>query len=99
MVDKAEEIFKKVHKHKGVEGVIICDKEGVPIKSTITDEAKAYLYTTGVVRYLNKCKDKVRLLIKEDINLIRIRTKGEEILIAPQNELILIIIQKPLANN
>lgn len=99
MVDKAEELFKTVHKHKGVEGIIICDRQGVPVKSTIADENKSYMYTTGVIKYLNKCTDKIRLLVNEDLNLLRIRTKSNEIIVTPKNDLILIIIQKPLANN
>lgn len=99
MADKVEDIFKKVSIHKGVEGILICNKEGIPIKSTITDEDRVYLYTTGVVKFITKCKDKIKSLILEDINLFRIRSKALEILIAPQGDLILIVIQKPLANN
>ena len=32
-----EEIFNKVNTHKGVEGIILSDAEGIPIKSTFND--------------------------------------------------------------
>lgn len=99
MSDKAEDLFKRIHKHKGVEGIIICDGQGIPAKSTITDEDKTLIYTTGVVQYLNKCSDKIKVLVNEEIKMLRIRTKNEEILVTPKRDLILIIIQKPLANN
>ena len=99
MSDKADSLFKKVQKHKGVEGSIICDRQGIPVKSTIANEDKVYLYTTGASKFLQKCKDNVKTIIKEDLKLLRIRFKGEEILIIPNNDLILIIIQKPFSNN
>ncbi len=37
-----EEIFNKVNTHKGVEGIILSDIEGVPIKTTFNDEQTTY---------------------------------------------------------
>ncbi len=42
-----EETFNKVNTHKGIEGIILSDSEGVPIKSTFNEEEKTYYYTTS----------------------------------------------------
>ena len=94
-----EEIFNKVNTHKGVEGIILADNEGVPIKSTFNDEQVTYFYTTSASMFIKKCKNVVKDLIEENLNFIRIRTKLNEIMIAPEDEFILIVVQNPSANN
>ena len=94
-----EEIFNKVNTHKGVEGISLADNEGVPIKSTFNDEQVTYFYTTSASMFIKKCKNVVKDLIEEDLNFIRIRTKLNEIMIAPEDEFILIVVQNPSANN
>ena len=94
-----EEIFNQVNTHKGVEGIILSDSEGVPIKSTFNDEEKTYYYTTSASMFVKKCKNVVKDLIEEDLSFIRIRTKLNEIMIAPENEFIFIVVQNPAANN
>ena len=94
-----EEIFNKVNTHKGVEGIILSDIEGVPIKTTFNDEQTTYYYTTAASMFIKKCKNVVKELIEEDLTFIRIRTKLNEIMIAPEDEFILIVDQNPAANN
>ena len=94
-----EDIFNQVNTHKGVEGIILSDAEGVPIKSTFNDEEKTYYYTTSASMFVKKCKNVVKDLIEEDLSFIRIRTKLNEIMIAPENEFIFIVVQNPAANN
>ena len=91
-----EEIFNKVNTHKGVEGIILSDSDGVPIKSTFTDEQTTYYYTTSASMFIKKCKNVVKDLIEEE--LIRIRTKLNEIMVAPEEEFLFIVVQNPSAN-
>ena len=88
-----EETFNKVNTHKGVEGIILCDSEGVPIKSTFNEEEKTYYYTTSASMFVKKCRNVVKELIEEDLTFIRIRTKLNEIMIAPENDFIFIVVQ------
>ena len=94
-----EEIFNQVNTHKGVEGIILSDQEGVPIKSTFNDEQTTYFYTTSASMFIKKCKNVVKELIEEELTFIRIRTKLNEIMIAPEDEFIFIVVQNPAANN
>ena len=94
-----EETFNKVNTHKGIEGIILSDAEGVPIKSTFNEEEKTYFYTTSASMFVKKCRNVVKELIEEDLTFIRIRTKLNEIMIAPENDFIFIVVQNPAANN
>jgi dynein light chain roadblock-type len=94
-----EEIFNQVNTHKGVEGIILADAEGIPIKSTFNDEQTTYFYATGVAMFIKKCRNVVKELIEEDLYFIRIGTKSNEIMIAPEDDFIFIVVQNPAANN
>ena len=94
-----EETFNKVNTHKGIEGIILSDAEGVPIKSTFNEEEKTYYYTTSASMFVKKCRYVVKALIEEELTFIRIRTKLNEIMIAPENDYIFIVVQNPAANN
>ena len=77
-------------------GIIISDREGVPIKTTFNDEQTTYFYTTSASLFINRCEENVRELLKgESLTFIRIRTKLNEIMIAPDKDFILIVVQNP----
>lgn len=78
----------------------MADIEGVPIKSTFTDEQTTYFYSTSASVFIRRCKVVVKELLKnEELNFIRIRTKQNEIMIAPDGEFLLIVIQNPSSTN
>ena len=85
--------------HKGVEGIILSDSEGVPIKSTFNDDQITYYYTTSASMFIKKCKNVVKELVEEELNFIRIRTKLNEIMIAPEDDFIFIVVQNQSANS
>lgn len=86
-----EEVFNKINTHKGIEGIILSDFEGVPIKTTFTDDQITYFYSTSASIFIKRCKNVVTELIEEDLTFIRIRTKQNEIMIAPGNFNIILI--------
>ena len=94
-----EETFNKVNTHKGIEGIILSDSEGVPIKSTFNEDEKTYFYTTSASMFVKKCRNVAKELIEEDLTFIRIRTKLNEIMIAPENDFIFIVDKNTAANN
>ena len=93
-----EEVFNRINTHKGIEGIILCDMEGTPIKTTLNTE-QTYFYTTSAAIFIKRCKNIVTELVKEELAFIRIRTKHNEIMIAPDNEFVLVVIQNPSTNN
>ena len=79
-------------KKEGVRGVIICDLKGNIIKSNIPDEQ-----TEGISEYIttiiNQCEQFIYALKEGALNCIRLDTSQGEIMIAREEDLILIILK------
>lgn len=90
-----EERLKKFLAYPGVKATIVINHEGIPIKSSLTDNAVAVQYAALVTRLT----EKLRAVIKEmdasnDFRWIRIRTVKEEIVVAPEKEFIVVMLQE-----
>ena len=94
-----EDLFNKIKTHKGIEVIITCDSEGVPIKSNLDDENKTYLISTAVSTAVKKFNSAVKDITEEELKFIRIRTKTNEIMISYETDFIFIVIQNPSSNN
>uniref|UniRef100_A0A3Q3WWY0 Dynein light chain roadblock n=1 Tax=Mola mola TaxID=94237 RepID=A0A3Q3WWY0_MOLML len=90
-----EETLKRIEAHKGVIGTIVVNEEGIPIRTTL-DNSTAVLYA-GLLRHLTmKARSTVRDIDPQnDLTFLRIRSKKHEILVAPDNDFLLIVIQNP----
>ena len=91
-----DETFKRLTVYDGVEGVIIINSDGVPIRSSLDNETTvqyAYLLTPLISR--------TRSYLKEidvhngDFTFLRLVTKLHEIMVAPDKDYSLIVIQVP----
>ena len=65
-----EEVFNRINTHKGIEvnydfiqGIILCDMDGTPIKTTLNNE-QTYFYTTSAAIFIKRCKNIVTELVK-----------------------------------
>lgn len=88
-----EETLKRIQSHKGVVGIVVINNEGIPIKSTL-DNATTVQYA-GLISQL---ADKARSVVREldptnDMTFFRIRSKKHEIMVAPDKEYMLIVVQ------
>ena len=94
-----EEILKKLTTTKGVEGVIILNQDGIPIRSTLTDNEKTVAYA-GVFSILAmKGKSMLREMMEgEELHMIRLRSSKNEIILTPEGNYLIIVIQKPDAS-
>ncbi|KAG0720881.1 Dynein light chain roadblock-type 2 [Chionoecetes opilio] len=93
MSAEVEETLKRIQSHKGVVGVIVVNSEGIPIKSTL-DNPTTIQYT-GLISGLT---DKARSVVRDldptnDLTFLRVRSKKHEIMIAPDKEYMLIVVQ------
>lgn len=96
MAQEVEETMKRIQSHKGVVGTIVVNVEGIPIKSTMDN--------TTTVQYaglISQLSDKARTVIRDldptnDLTFLRIRSKKHEIMVAPDKEFILIVVQNPV---
>ena len=93
MSAEVEETLKRLVAHKGVIGTIIVNSDGIPIKSTLDNHT-----TTQYSGLLNQLVDQAKTLFKEidssnDLTFMRLRTKKHEIMVAPDRDYLLIVIQ------
>jgi dynein light chain roadblock-type len=75
---------------------LYCKCLGIPIKSTM-DNTTTVQYS-GLISQLS---DKARSVIRDldpsnDLTFLRIRSKKHEIMVAPDKEFILIVVQNPI---
>mmetsp|Transcript_101131 Transcript_101131/g.123827 ORF Transcript_101131/g.123827 Transcript_101131/m.123827 type:complete len:102 (+) Transcript_101131:110-415(+) len=97
MTSEVEQHLERMKNHKGVEAVILVNKEGIPIRPSkgLTD-SKAKQYAS----HINELTQKARSVIREldqnnDLTFLRIRSQKREIMIAPDKDFTLIVIQNP----
>ncbi|XP_017784070.1 PREDICTED: dynein light chain roadblock-type 2-like [Nicrophorus vespilloides] len=95
MSNEIEETMKRIQSHKGVVGTIVVNSEGIPIKSTL-DNTTTVQYSGLISSLADKARSVVRDLDpSNDLTFLRIRSKKHEIMVAPDKEFILIVIQNP----
>ena len=94
MSQKVEETLNRINTHQGVLGVLIVNDKGIAIRSTMgTDET----IDTGslIMNFQNTAIAAIKKVHPdEEIVFIRIRSKQHEIMIAPDKEYTMIVIQE-----
>lgn len=90
-----EERLKKFLAYPGVKATIVVNHEGIPIKTSLSDNGVAVQYAALVTRLT----EKLRAVIKEmdasnEFRWIRIRTVKEEITVAPEKEFVVVVVQE-----
>jgi predicted regulator of Ras-like GTPase activity (Roadblock/LC7/MglB family) len=94
MIDANEikAIIRRFEEKEGVRGVIICDTSGLPIKSNLaiglTEEVSAY-----ITALIGKSRQVVNALKEGNLKFIRLETSKGEIMVALEENLILIILK------
>ncbi|OQR74800.1 dynein light chain roadblock-type 1-like [Tropilaelaps mercedesae] len=93
MATEVEETVKRIQAQKGVAGVIVTTHEGNPIHSTL-DAPTTTRYATVVSGLADSAKAAVRELdAANDLTFLRLRTKRHELMIAPDKNYMLIVVQ------
>ncbi|CAF4839392.1 dynein light chain roadblock-type 2 [Pieris napi] len=96
MANEAEETIRKLSMHKGVVGVVVVNGEGIPIKSTL-DNHVSVQYAGLLSSLVDKAKSVVRDLDPtNDLTFLRIRSKKSEVMVAPDKDFVLIVVQTPV---
>merc|ERR1712228_23810 len=90
-----EETLKRISSHKGVQGIVIVNAEGIPIRSTMENQI-----TTQYAANLSSLAGKARSVVRDldpqnDLTFLRVRTKKHEMMIAPEKDFLLIVVQNP----
>ncbi|KAJ3367006.1 dynein light chain roadblock-type 2 [Allomyces macrogynus ATCC 38327] len=94
-MSEVEETIKRLSAHKGVQGIVIVNSEGIPIRSTL-DNSLTVQYSALITQLASKARSVVRDLDPQnDLTFLRIRSKKHEIMVAPDKEYLMIVIQNP----
>ena len=90
---EVEARFDRIKQHKGVIGYIIINAEGQYIKTTL-DNSTTTQYQSLISQLTRKGTSFVRELNpQDDLRFMRIQTQKHEIMIAPENDYTVIVIQ------
>eukprot|EP00455_Lapot_gusevi_P046765 TRINITY_DN620_c0_g1_i3.p1 TRINITY_DN620_c0_g1~~TRINITY_DN620_c0_g1_i3.p1 ORF type:complete len:102 (+),score=21.55 TRINITY_DN620_c0_g1_i3:52-357(+) len=100
MASEVNETLDRIKNHKGVMGVIIANADGVPIRpSKGLDEEVTQQYSAQLAQLAAKARSVVRDLDPtNDLTFLRIRSKKHEIMVAPDKDYLLIVVQNPNAS-
>eukprot|EP00386_Alphamonas_edax_P013719 GDKI01042307.1.p2 GENE.GDKI01042307.1~~GDKI01042307.1.p2 ORF type:complete len:102 (+),score=36.35 GDKI01042307.1:133-438(+) len=97
-MSEVEETLNRIKTHKGVAGIVIVSSDGVPIRTTL-DQKLTLQYSALISQLAAKAKGVVRDLDPtNDLTFLRVRSKKHEIMVAPDKDYILIVIQDPNAD-
>ena len=95
MSAEIEETLKRIQSHKGVVGVIVINSEGIPVRTTM-DNSTTVQYAGLMHSLAAQAKNCVRDTDPQnDLTFLRLRTKKHEIMVAPDKDYMLIVIQNP----
>jgi dynein light chain roadblock-type len=94
-MSEVEETLNRIKQHRGVVGIVIVNSEGVAIRSTL-DSKLTLQYSSLISQLAAKAKSIVRDLDPtNDLTFLRIRSKKHEIMVAPDKDYVLIVVQEP----
>ncbi|XP_041375752.1 dynein light chain roadblock-type 2-like [Gigantopelta aegis] len=90
---EVEETLKRLQSHKGVMGIIVINQEGIPIRTTLDNSTT--VQCAGLIHQLTaKAKSVIRDIDPQnDLTFLRLRSKKHEIMVAPDNDYMLIVMQ------
>jgi len=99
VIVEVEQTIARIQSHKGVEGVIILNKDGSIIQSTLDEEQ-----TKSHADVISKLTVKASCLVEtldanDELSFLRIRSHKREIMVSPDKDYLLIVIQNPNPSN
>ena len=90
-----DEILRRITDIKNIAGVVVVNSEGVTVKSTL-DNSLTALYSVLVSSLAKRAKSIVRDLDPtNELTYLRIKSKKHEVLVAPDQDYMLIVVQNP----
>lgn len=91
---QVEEVLKRIGTNSKVDGLVVINNEGIPIKSTL-DSTSTVQYSAEVSALAERAKGMVRDLDPTNhLTFVRVASKKHELLVAPDAEYILIVLQR-----
>lgn len=95
-MSEVEETLNRIKTHKSVQGIVIVNSEGNIIRSTYEGDSKALgeKIAVNIPQLAAKARSTVRDLDESnDLIFLRIKSKNHEIMVAPDKDFMLIVVQ------
>ena len=90
-----EETIRRLQSQKGVKGVIVCNTEGVLIKSSLPAEETEHFVSLLTQLTVKAIATITSLDSSDSLSLLRLRSKNHEIMIVPDNDYMMIVVHDP----
>lgn len=88
-----EKVLRRIQTHRGVVALMVTNREGLVLRSNL-DITTTKLYSAQYQKLIKMAHSAVRELDPEnELCFIRVRNKQHEIMVAPAEDLILIVVQ------
>lgn len=94
-----EELVKRISSNPGVRGFLILNHEGIAIRHSFTEASRelSVQYAALFQSLAMKAKNVLQEIGgNNELQIIRLRSKKDEVIVAPDNKYMLIIIQEPI---
>ncbi|XP_029908819.1 dynein light chain roadblock-type 2-like [Myripristis murdjan] len=93
MASEVEETLKRIEGQRGVVGTVVCNADGIPIRSSLDGVATAQ-YARLLRKLTVMAKSAVRDIDPQnDLTFLRLRSQKCEIMVGLENEFLVIVIQ------
>ena len=90
-----EETFKRLSHYEGVQGVIVINSDGVSIRTSL-DNDRTVQYASLITPLIARTRNYLREIdFHNEFTFLRLVTKLHEIMVAPDKDYSLIVIQEP----
>ncbi len=101
---EVEERIARIKNHKGVKGLLIVDENGKFLRSTMSSSGSNDTAPKQYAQKVTELAKKARSVVRDidplnDLTFFRVRSKRQEIMVAPDKNLFLIVIQQPFDEN
>ncbi|KAG0311967.1 Dynein light chain roadblock-type 2 [Linnemannia gamsii] len=94
-MSEVEETIRRLSSKKNVQGVVVVNQLGLMIRSTL-EASLGKQYATLMSDLIRTARQSVAQLDSQnELTFMRIRTKKHEIMICPEGEYLMIVIQTP----
>ena len=96
MASEIEDVMKRLSAHQGVETIVVMNSDGIPIRTAPAMEPKdAVLYPALLSLLIEQAQKMIKTLdVTNEFQTMRIRSHKNEILVYPEKEYTLVVVQK-----
>lgn len=95
LTPEMDDMLKRIHDSKNVAGIMLINREGITVKTSLDSSVTAQY--SGLISYF---AERAKTIVKamdptNELMYLRVTSKKHEILVAPDTDFVLIVMQNP----